>query len=173
MDKSGGVKVESFGCRLNALEGDVVARAAQQAGLNNATIINGCAVTSEAMRQAGQAARKAKRADPDAKIIVTGCAAQTDAARFSAMPEVDLVLGNEEKLSPAAYGAQSDQVSDIMTLQRATRGPAPLCKCKPAVTIAALFALFLLDAAIRARCRLTRWSAAAAALSPMAIKRLS
>jgi len=120
MDKSGGVKVESFGCRLNALEGDVVARAAQQAGLNNATIINGCAVTSEAMRQAGQAARKAKRADPDAKIIVTGCAAQTDAARFSAMPEVDLVLGNEEKLSPAAYGAQSDQVSDIMTLQRAT-----------------------------------------------------
>ena len=121
----GGVKVESFGCRLNALEGDVISQAAQKAGLNNATIINGCAVTSEAMRQARQAARKAKRADPNAKIIVTGCAAQTDADQFSAMPEVDLVLGNEEKLSPRAYQAGADHggvplVSDIMRQQQAT-----------------------------------------------------
>ena len=122
MDK--GVKVESFGCRLNALEGDVIAQAAQKAGLNKATIINGCAVTSEAMRQARQAARKAKRGDPDAKIIVTGCAAQTDAAQFSAMPEVDLVLGNEEKLNPLSYQAgattRPQQVSDIMRQQQAT-----------------------------------------------------
>ncbi len=115
-----GVKVESFGCRLNALEGDVIKESARQAGLTHATIINGCAVTGEAMRQARQAARRAKRDDPEAKIIVTGCAAQTDAAQFAAMPEVDLVLGNEEKLSPSAYRSGDTQVSDIMQQQAAT-----------------------------------------------------
>ena len=59
------VKVETFGCRLNALEGDVISEAAKQAGLTHATIINGCAVTAEAMRQARQAARKAKRDIPE------------------------------------------------------------------------------------------------------------
>ena len=115
------VKVENFGCRLNALEGDVISEAAKQAGLTHATIINGCAVTGEAMRQARQAARKAKRADPDAQIIVTGCAAQTDAAQFTAMPEVDLVLGNEEKLTAAAYQSSDHVVSDIMEKTQATR----------------------------------------------------
>jgi threonylcarbamoyladenosine tRNA methylthiotransferase MtaB len=115
------VKVETFGCRLNALEGDVISEAAKQAGLTHATIINGCAVTAEAMRQARQAARKAKRADPEAQIIVTGCAAQTDAAQFTAMPEVDLVLGNEEKLTAAAYQGRDHAVSDIMEKTHATR----------------------------------------------------
>ena len=73
------VKVENFGCRLNALEGDVAQAAAKTAGLDKTIIINGCAVTGEALRQARQAARRAKRAGPDHEIIVTGCAAQTDA----------------------------------------------------------------------------------------------
>ena len=99
------VKVENFGCRLNALEGDVAQAAAKTAGLDKTIIINGCSVTGEALRQARQAARRAKRAGPDHEIIVTGCAAQTDGPSFAAMPEVDRVLGNEEKLDPAAYAA--------------------------------------------------------------------
>ena len=94
------VKVENFGCRLNALEGDVAQAAAKTAGLDKTIIINGCAVTGEALRQARQAARRAKRAAPDHEIIVTGCAAQIDEPTFAAMPEVDRVLGNEEKLDP-------------------------------------------------------------------------
>ena len=121
------VKVENFGCRLNALEGDSVKALAEAAGLSDTTIINGCAVTAEAMRQAGQAARKAKRAAPDAQIILTGCAAQVDAPRFQAMPEIDRVIGNEEKLHPESYkseaGAQADRVGDIMRLQTATPLP--------------------------------------------------
>jgi threonylcarbamoyladenosine tRNA methylthiotransferase MtaB len=121
------VKVENFGCRLNALEGDSVQALAQAAGLQNTTIINGCAVTGEAMRQARQAARKAKRANPDGQVIVTGCAAQTDAAQFIAMPEVDRVIGNEEKLRAAAYSTaystKGGGVSDIMTLETATPLP--------------------------------------------------
>ena len=85
------VKVENFGCRLNALEGDSVKALAEAAGLSDTTIINGCAVTNEAMRQAGQAARKAKRAAPNDQVIVTGCAAQTDAPRFQAMQEARLM----------------------------------------------------------------------------------
>ena len=74
------VTVENFGCRLNALEGDSVEALADAAGLQNTTIINGCAVTGEALRQARQAARKAKRNGQE--VIVTGCAAQTDAENF-------------------------------------------------------------------------------------------
>lgn len=120
------VKVENFGCRLNALEGDSVQALAQAAGLQNTTIINGCAVTGEAMRQARQAARKAKRANPDATVIVTGCAAQTDAEQFIAMPEVDRVIGNEEKLRAESYQTQTTpahSVSDIMALAQATPLP--------------------------------------------------
>ena len=118
------VKVENFGCRLNALEGDVAQAAANAAGRDKTIIINGCAVTGEALRQARQAARRAKRTDPDHEIIVTGCAAQTDGPSFAAMPEVDRVLGNEEKLDPAAYAAGTPvAVGDIMARTRATPLP--------------------------------------------------
>lgn len=120
------LKVENFGCRLNALEGDGIEALAKAAGLSDTTIINGCAVTNEAMRQARQAARKAKRGAPDGQVIVTGCAAQTDAAQFSAMPEVDRVLGNEEKLRPESYAPDADSapaVADIMTVDKAAGVP--------------------------------------------------
>lgn len=121
------VRVENFGCRLNALEGDSVKALAQAAGLDNTTIINGCAVTAEAMRQAGQAARKAKRENPEGQVIVTGCAAQTDPDKFTAMPEIDRVLGNEEKLKAASYHSNANagarDVSDIMALEKATPLP--------------------------------------------------
>ena len=119
------IKVENFGCRLNALEGDVAQAAANAAGRDKTIIINGCAVTGEALRQARQAARRAKRIDPDHEIIVTGCAAQTDGPSFAAMPEVDRVLGNEEKLDPAAYAVGTPvAVGDIMARTRATPLPA-------------------------------------------------
>ena len=118
------VKVENFGCRLNALEGDVAQAAANAAGRDKTIIITGCAVTGEALRQARQAARRAKRTDPDHEIVVTGCAAQTDGPSFAAMPEVDRVLGNEEKLNPAAYaGGTPVAVGDIMARTRATPLP--------------------------------------------------
>ena len=112
---------KNYGCRLNALEGDSVAALAKAAGLEKTTIINGCAVTQEALRQARQAARKAKR-DGQA-VIVTGCAAQTDAENFAAMPEVDRVLGNEEKLQAASYRNSDTAVSDIM--QKTVASPLP------------------------------------------------
>ena len=118
------VKVENFGCRLNALEGDVAQAAANAAGRDKTIIINGCAVTGEALRQARQAARRAKRIDPDHEIIVTGCAAQTDGPSFAAMPEVDRVLGNEEKLDPAAFASGTPvAVGEIMARTRATPLP--------------------------------------------------
>ncbi len=116
------VNVENFGCRLNALEGDSVEALAKAAGVEETTIINGCAVTNEALRQARQAARKAKR--NGRQVIVTGCAAQTDAERFAQMPEVDRVLGNEEKLRAASYQENRSHISDIMQQQTATALPA-------------------------------------------------
>ncbi|MEX2614474.1 MAG: tRNA (N(6)-L-threonylcarbamoyladenosine(37)-C(2))-methylthiotransferase MtaB [Alphaproteobacteria bacterium] len=106
-------EIVTFGCRLNAFESEVIRDCVSDRG--NAIIFNTCAVTAEAERQARQAIRKARRANPDAEIIVTGCAAQVNAAAFAAMPEVDRVLGNAEKLRPESYIANMRvQVGDIM-----------------------------------------------------------
>ena len=107
-----GIDVVTFGCRLNTYESEVMRREAENAGLGEleggAIIINTCAVTGEAVRQAKQSIRKARREHPDARIIVTGCAAQTAPQDFSVMDEVDLVLGNEEKLHSHNYRALPD-----------------------------------------------------------------
>ncbi|MCG8547597.1 MAG: radical SAM protein, partial [Alphaproteobacteria bacterium] len=110
----------TFGCRLNAFESQVMRQHAEAAGLSDTVIVNTCAVTAEAERQARQAIRKARRERPDARIIVTGCAAQLDPARFAAMPEVDRVLGNREKLQAESFAADNAAriaVDDIMTVR--------------------------------------------------------
>ena len=96
------VDVITFGCRLNAYESEIIRRNA--AGLGDAVVVNTCAVTAEAVRQARQAIRKVRRERPDARIVVTGCAAQTAPQDFADMPEVDRVLGNEEKLERRDVG---------------------------------------------------------------------
>jgi threonylcarbamoyladenosine tRNA methylthiotransferase MtaB len=121
-----GVEVITFGCRLNTYESEVMRAEAEKAGLNNAVLVNTCAVTGEAVRQARQAIRRARRDNPHARIIVTGCAAQTEKHTFADMPEVDAVLGNEEKLKSASYRALPDfgvsaeeklRVNDIMSVR--------------------------------------------------------
>jgi threonylcarbamoyladenosine tRNA methylthiotransferase MtaB len=129
------VDVVTFGCRLNTYESEVVRREAEAAGLADAVVVNTCAVTAEAVRQARQTIRKIKREHPEARIVVTGCAAQTEPGTFAAMPEVDRVLGNEEKMrreswaaareafaAPAgpSFGIEADEkvvVNDIMAVK--------------------------------------------------------
>jgi threonylcarbamoyladenosine tRNA methylthiotransferase MtaB len=112
----GQLDVVTFGCRLNAFESEVIRRQAEAAGLGDAVIVNTCAVTAEAERQARQAIRRARRERPEARIIVTGCAAQIDPARYAAMPEVDQVLGNEAKLRAESYARSAPPllVDDIL-----------------------------------------------------------
>src|SRR6201982_1202182 len=98
----------TFGCRLNAYESQAMRRAAGAAGLDDAVIVNTCAVTGEAVRQARQAIRRLRRERPHARIVVTGCAAQTEPDTFAAMPEVALVLGNGEKITPEIWRRQGD-----------------------------------------------------------------
>jgi threonylcarbamoyladenosine tRNA methylthiotransferase MtaB len=97
------VDVVTFGCRLNACESEAIRREAQAAGIADAVVINTCAVTAEAVRQARQTIRRLKRSDPGRRILVTGCAAQTEPQAFAEMPEVALVLGNQEKVSPVFW----------------------------------------------------------------------
>jgi threonylcarbamoyladenosine tRNA methylthiotransferase MtaB len=110
----------TFGCRLNTYESEVMRGHAIESGLTNAVIVNTCAVTNEAERQARQAIRKARRDHPNSEIVVTGCAAQTNPEQFAEMPEVDRILGNLEKLEPAAFGLEKTervQVNDIMSAE--------------------------------------------------------
>jgi threonylcarbamoyladenosine tRNA methylthiotransferase MtaB len=116
--------VLTFGCRLNAYESEIIRRNASSAGLGDAVVINSCAVTSQAVRQARQAIRKVRRERPGARIVVTGCAAQVEPQRFTAMPEVDCVLGNEEKLDAAVWLANERvMVGDIMAVKAAAPRP--------------------------------------------------
>jgi threonylcarbamoyladenosine tRNA methylthiotransferase MtaB len=119
------LEVVTFGCRLNAVESAVMREAAAAAGLEDAILVNTCAVTAEAERQARQTVRGLRRAHPGRQIIVTGCAVQIDPATWSAMPEVDRVLGNAEKLTLEAWrSSQRTQVGDIMQVREAA-GPLP------------------------------------------------
>jgi len=117
------IEIITFGCRLNAYESEVMREHANAAGMSDAVIVNTCAVTAEAMRQARQAIRKARRMRPNAKIVVTGCAAQIDPGRFAAMNEVDHVIGNHEKTQLSAFqalsveGSEKVAVNDIMSVR--------------------------------------------------------
>ncbi|HEY7972369.1 MAG TPA: tRNA (N(6)-L-threonylcarbamoyladenosine(37)-C(2))-methylthiotransferase MtaB [Xanthobacteraceae bacterium] len=131
------IDIVTFGCRLNAYESNAIRHHAQAAGLDDIVVVNTCAVTAEAVRQARQTIRAHARARPGARVIVTGCAAQTDPASFAAMPEVDRVIGNEDKLAAQAWagarialesrqamaGALKIAVSDIMAASTNASSP--------------------------------------------------
>ena len=115
-----GVEVVTFGCRLNIYESEAMERQAREAGHRDLVIVNTCAVTAEASRQARQAIRRLKRERPQATIVVTGCAAQIEPETFAGMPEVGRVVGNHEKMQAATWAALAApetgrvQVADIM-----------------------------------------------------------
>ena len=118
------VEVITFGCRLNAYESEAIRGLARDGDCADTVIVNTCAVTAEAERQARQAIRSARRRRPSSRIVVTGCAAQIDPGKFAAMDEVDLVIGNVEKLDGASYeNAFADpaptkiRVNDIMSVR--------------------------------------------------------
>ena len=113
----------NHGCRLNMYETEAMKELADQAGLTNTVVINTCAVTAEAVRKAKQDIRKLRRQNPEAKLIVTGCAAQTEPDTFIQMTEVDVVIGNTEKMQPSIwaglagdFGTEPIQVDDIMSV---------------------------------------------------------
>ncbi len=118
-------EVKTFGCRLNIWESEVMSRHLKAAGLDEAVVINTCAVTAEAEKQARQMIRKIRREDPDKRIVVTGCAAQINPQSWQDMAEVDAVIGNHDKLEEATWhrlagsndGHLPSLVSDIMAVE--------------------------------------------------------
>ncbi len=119
----------TLGCRLNAYESEVMRAGAAAAGLGPTVIVNTCAVTAEAVRQAKQAIRRARRENPGARLVVTGCAAQIEPERFAGMPEVDHVIGNAEKTKAETWsrlslgGGERVQVDDIMSVRETAAAP--------------------------------------------------
>ncbi len=117
-------QVITFGCRLNVYESQAIKDLSYQAGLSGAIIVNTCAVTAEAERQARQAIRKLRRKNPQADIIVTGCSAQMNPSQYADMPEVSRVIGNQEKMQLGTYQSLKDPddqsrvlVNDIMSVR--------------------------------------------------------
>lgn len=112
----------TLGCRLNAYETEAMREMADAAGLCGIVVVNTCAVTAEAVRKSQKEIRRLRRENPEAKVIVTGCAAQTEPERFARMTEVDLVIGNTEKMQPQTWArvaigdSEPVQVDDIMSV---------------------------------------------------------
>ncbi|MBF9045837.1 tRNA (N(6)-L-threonylcarbamoyladenosine(37)-C(2))-methylthiotransferase MtaB [Rhodobacterales bacterium LSUCC0031] len=115
----------TLGCRLNAYETEAMREMTASAGLSDLVIVNTCAVTAEAVRKARQDIRRLRRQNPDATLVVTGCAAQTEPGTFAAMPEVDRVIGNTEKMQAGTWASMAAdfvgetervQVDDIMSV---------------------------------------------------------
>ncbi len=124
------VAMQTFGCRLNASESEVIRGHATASGINDVVVVNTCAVTAEAVRQARQAIRKTKRDNPELGVVVTGCAAQIEPQTFLAMPEVDSVLGNREKLSADAWADAA----------RALKNGTPDGECKATAAVGDIMA---------------------------------
>lgn len=114
------VEVVTLGCRINSYESEILKE--KFAAIDNLIIVNSCAVTKEAERQCRQTVRKLRKQNPAARIVVTGCAAQVNPAAFAKMPEVDLVLGNKEKVSLEKYIAgdiaEKSIVGDIFSYDK-------------------------------------------------------
>lgn len=117
-------EIVTFGCRLNIYESEAIKEQLKSfEDKEDLIVFNTCAVTKEAEKQAIQAIRKAKRDNPHKKIIVTGCAAQLDPKKFASMPEVDKVLGNQEKFEKENYYLDPENqglkilVNDIMSVK--------------------------------------------------------
>ena len=108
-------KLSTLGCRLNAYETEAMRELATSSGLNDAVIINTCAVTAEAVRKSKQEVRKLRKENPSAKVIVTGCAAQIDPNSFASMAEVDFVIGNSEKMAKETWAQLSDKESFLQS----------------------------------------------------------
>jgi threonylcarbamoyladenosine tRNA methylthiotransferase MtaB len=118
-------KITTLGCRLNAYESEAMRALAEDANLGDAVIVNTCAVTAEAVRKSRQEIRRLHRENPTSKVIVTGCAAQIDPDSFAQMPEVNAVIGNNEKMQPATWSTMAEdlirdtekvKVDDIMSV---------------------------------------------------------
>lgn len=124
-----GVDLVTFGCRLNVVESEAMKQAALEAGHDDLVIVNSCAVTAEAVRQARQTIRRLKRERPDTRIVVTGCAAQIEPEKFASLTEVSTIIGNAEKTKSATWaelaknsaGEARIQVSDIMAVTQTAR----------------------------------------------------
>ena len=123
-------KFITMGCRLNVYETEAMRKLTAQSGLEEAVVVNTCAVTAEAVRKSRQAIRKSRRENPMAKLIVTGCAAQTEPESFASMHEVDSVIGNTEKMQLTTWQMQAAnflgetekiQVNDIMSVTETAR----------------------------------------------------
>jgi threonylcarbamoyladenosine tRNA methylthiotransferase MtaB len=119
------VRLVTFGCRLNLVESEAIRAAARTAGRDNLIIVNTCAVTAEATRQARQAIRRAARENPAAEIIVTGCAAEIDPMRFAEMPEVSRVIGNARKTDPRTWADAAQVGVDAPGIMQETAAPPP------------------------------------------------
>ena len=101
----------TLGCKVNQYETNAMMQKFQENGyeiveidnVSDICVVNTCTVTNMSDRKSRQALRKVKDKNKDAIIVATGCYAQSSKEELEKMPEIDVVLGNEEKRDIVKY----------------------------------------------------------------------
>ena len=97
------VKFYTLGCKVNTYETEAMEQQFLTYGyelsqdIADIYVINTCSVTNIAERKSRQMIRRAKEINPKAVIVVCGCYVQTSKEEIEKMPEVDIVIGINEK----------------------------------------------------------------------------
>lgn len=116
--------IYTLGCKVNQYESEAIAECLESNGflvlpaqeLCDVYIINTCTVTAESDRKARQFIRRAIHQNPGARILVTGCFSQTSPEAVAAIPGVDYVCGNADKLSVVKAAKSLLEASEKPTL---------------------------------------------------------
>ena len=113
------------GCKVNQYETNAMMQKMIEAGYKvvdfetkaDIYIINTCTVTNMADKKSRQMLRRVKEINPEAILVAVGCYAQVAKEKLEQIPEIDLILGINEKNDIVKYVEQASKntyVSDVL-----------------------------------------------------------
>lgn len=121
--------LHTLGCRLNQSETAILEEKLRAAGYDlvpfgaaaELGIVHTCTVTRMADAKSRKLLQKFIRTNPEGFTAVIGCYAQMGADSLAAMPGVDLIVGNQEKLNVLDYVGAGKQASPVVVRDRLDR----------------------------------------------------
>lgn len=99
------IEFHTFGCKVNTYDTGLIQKDLKNLDTQKLIntrgkkihILNTCAVTAEATKDAVRLTRRLKKKDPKSIVVVTGCSAQIDKKYFESEDSVDLLVANSHK----------------------------------------------------------------------------
>ncbi len=122
----------TLGCKVNQYETNAMIQQFQEHGYElvdfeekaDIYIINTCTVTNMSDKKSREILRRAKKQNPVSTLVAVGCYAQVGKEKLEQIPEIDLILGTNEKNNIVAYvekyrkeKKREEVVTDVMQMR--------------------------------------------------------